>query len=367
MNMNRRSFLIGGSMLTPAVRAAAASGGRIVYTGTYTGPESKGIYMFRFADGTASEPELAGEVQNPSFLAIHPNRKLVYSVGEIQGGTVSAFSVDRASGKLTALNSQPSGGAGPCYVSVDRTGKNVLVANYGGGSVAVLPVDPKDGKLGERTALVEHKGMGPTKRQDKPYAHCIKLSPDNRFALVADLGIDQVLVYRFDPSAGTLQLSAEAKLKPGAGPRHFAFHPKNRMVYVNGEMDSTVTAYAWDNGTLLERGVVSTLPADFKDQNSTAEIVVHPTGKWVYVSNRGHDSIAVFAVERDGKLSPRGHTPTGGQTPRNFVVDPTGKYLLAANQKTGNINTFRIDPGQGTLSAAGSPIRVASPVCLRFL
>ena len=365
--MDRRSLLACGTLLPSLLRAAAGKG-RIVYTGTYTGPESKGIYMFRFADGASSEPELAGAVENPSFLAIHPKRRLLYAVGEVKGGTVTAFSIDPASGKLTQINSQSSGGAGPCYVSVDRTGSYALVANYGGGSVSVLPIDPKDGKLGERTAFVEHKGSSVNpKRQNKAYAHCVKLSPDNRFALVADLGMDQVLVYRFDEKAGTLQLTGEAKLKPGAGPRHFAFHPKNRMVYVIGELDSTITAYAWDNGTLLERSTVGTLPADFKGESTTAEIVVHPSGKFVYGSNRGHDSIAVFAVERDGKLTPRGHTSTGGQTPRNFVLDPDGRYLLAANQRTNNINAFRIDPAAGTLTPVGSPVKIASPVCLRFL
>jgi 6-phosphogluconolactonase len=351
-----------------AATLTGASGDRIMYVGTYTGPKSKGIYAWRFNNGKLTELGCVAETTNPSFLAIHPNGKNLYAVGEGSGGTVSAFAIDPASAKLTSLNSQSSKGSGPCYVSVDGKGQNVLVANYGGGSVAVLPVDPKDGKLKEASAHVEHKGSSvDKKRQSKAYAHCIKLSPDGRYALVSDLGMDQVLVYAFDPAAGTLKLANTAKTEPGAGPRHFAFHPKGRMVYVIGEMNSTITAFAWDNGQLYERQKISTLPADFKGNNSTAEIVAHPNGKWLYGSNRGHDSIARFALDGAGKMTFVDHTLTGGQVPRNFALDPSGNWLIAANQKTDNIFVFSIDKSSGKLTRTGDAVEVGSPVCVRWL
>lgn len=364
MPISRRVFL--GSA---AATLTAASGERIMYVGTYTGPKSKGIYAWRFKDGKLNPIGVVGETTNPSFLAIHPNGKNLYAVGEGKGGTVTAFSIDRSSAKLTQLNSQSTKGSGPCYVSVDKTGRNVLVANYGGGSIAVFPVDPKDGKLHESSAYVEHKGSGADKkRQSKAYAHCIKPSPDNRFAVVSDLGMDEVLVYAFNAAAGTLKLSSEAKLSPGTGPRHFAFHPKGRMVYVIGELNSTVTAFAWDNGQMHERQKISTLPADFKgENNTTAEIVVHPSGKWLYGSNRGHDSIARFALDKSGKMTLVDHTPSGGQIPRNFALDPSGKWLIAAHQKTDNIVVFRIEPGSGKLTRTGDSVEVGSPVCVRWL
>jgi 6-phosphogluconolactonase len=350
MRITRRAFV--GT--AAAASLPAASGERIMYVGTYTGPKSKGIYAWRFRDGKLTEIGLVGETTNPSFLAIHPNGKNLYAVGEGKGGTVTAFSIDPATAKLQQLNAESSKGAGPCYVSVDKTGRNVLVANYGGGSVAVLPVDPKDGRLREASSFVEHKGSSVHK-------------PDNRYVLAADLGMDQVLVYAFDPAAGTLKLTGEGKLAPGAGPRHFAFHPNNRMVYVNGELDSTVTAFAWDNGQLHERQKVSTLPADFKGENTTAEIVVHPNGRWLYTSNRGHDSIARFALDKAGRMTPADHTPSGGQTPRNFAVDPSGDYLVTAHQRTDDIYVFRIEKGSGKMTRTGDAVKVGSPVCIRWL
>lgn len=339
-----------------------------MYIGTYTGPKSKGIYASRFRDGKLAGVDLAAEITNPSFLAVHPNGKNLYAVGEGKGGTVTAFSIDRSSGKLNQLNAESSKGAGPCYVSVDKTGKNVLIANYGGGSIAVLPVDPKDGKVREASAFIEHKGSSVNpKRQSKAFAHCIKLSPDNRYALASDLGMDQVLVYAFDANAGTLKLTSEGKLAPGTGPRHFAFHPNGKMVYVIGELDSTVTAFAWNAGQLYERQKISTLPADFKGDNTTAEIVAHPNGKWLYGSNRGHDSIARFAIDKEGKLKLVDNTPTGGQIPRNFNLDPSGNWLIAANQKTDNIIVLQIEKGSGKLTPTGDAVEVGSPVCIRWL
>jgi 6-phosphogluconolactonase len=349
-----------------------------VYLGTYTGGKSssKGIYVARFHAGTGelSEPELAAEITNPSFLALHPSRPLLYAVGETggpQGGTVSAFAIDRASGRLKLLNQASSRGGGPCHVAVDRTGRYVLVVNYGTGSVAVLAIRD-DGSLGDSTAFVQHSGSSVNpKRQQGPHAHSVNLSPDNRFAIVADLGLDQVLVYRFDASSGSLQPNDPpfARVAPGAGPRHFTFHPSGRFAYVINELASTVTAFNWDarRGVLSEIQTISTLPKDFSGENYTAEVVVHPNGRFLYGSNRGHDSIAVFSIDRQGKLTFIETTPTQGSFPRNFALDPTGRWLLAANQRSDNVVLFRVDPKTGRLSPANRTIRVGSPVCVRFL
>jgi len=348
-----------------------------VYIGTYTGPKSKGIYQLRLdlASGSLSTPELAGETINPSFLAVHPSRRFLYAVGEAWGqaaGSLSAFAIAPDTGKLTLLNTQPTGGAGPCYVSVDKQGTNALVANYGSGSVCVLPIG-KDGRLAEATAVVQHKGSGPNpKRQEGPHAHSINLDPTGRFALAADLGLDKVLVYRFDPAKGTLVPNdpPAASVAPGAGPRHLAFHPNGQFAYVINEMGNTVTAFRWDasRGTLGELQTVPTLPADFRGNSTTAEVQVHPSGRFLYGSNRGHDSIAIFAIDGEaGTLKPLGHQSTQGRNPRNFGIDPTGTYLLAANQNSDSIVVFRIDPQTGSLSPTGVTASVPSPVCVKLL
>lgn len=350
-----------------------------VYFGTYTGAMSKGIYhsTLDLASGQLSPPQLAAEIKSPSFVAIHPNRKFLYAVSEIsdfQGkalGGVSAFSIDAASGNLTLLNQQSSEGAGPCHLVVDAAGKNALVANYGGGSVAVLPID-STGKLSAASASIQHTGSGIDKsRQEKPHAHSINIDAKNRFAFAADLGLDKVLIYRFDADKGTLVANdpPAGVVAPGSGPRHFAFHPSGRFAFVNNEMTSSVTAFKYDaeKGSLTEIHTLSTLPNEVKG-NSTAETVVHPSGKFVYVSNRGHDSIAIFTFdEASGKLTAAGHCLTGGKTPRNFNIDPTGQFLLAANQGTNDVFSFRIDSATGQLTATGSKIEVGSPVCVRFL
>jgi len=349
-----------------------------VYLGTYTTGKSagKGIYVARFDAGAGelSEAELAAEIANPSFLALHPSRPLLYAVGETggpQGGTVSAFAIDRGSGRLNLLNQAPSRGGGPCHVVVDRTGRYVLVVNYGTGSAAALAIRD-DGSLGDSTAFIQHSGSSVNpKRQQGPHAHSVNLSPDNRFAIVADLGLDQVLVYRFDDAAGSLQRNDPpfARVAPGAGPRHFAFHPSGRFAYVINELASTVTAFRWDarRGVLSEIQTISTLPKEFSGENYTAEVVVHPDGRFLYGSNRGHDSIAVFSIDRQGKLTFVETTPTQGSFPRNFALDPTGRWLLAANQRSDNVVLFRVDPKTGRLSPANRTIRVGSPVCVRFL
>jgi 6-phosphogluconolactonase len=345
-----------------------------VYVGTYTRDKvSEGIYTMTFdsATGKLSDPVLAAPATNPSFLTVHPNGKWLYSVTEAAGpdaGTVTAFSIDSATGKLTELNQTKSKGSMPCYVSVDSTGKYVFVANYGSGSIAALPIQP-DGKLGEATGFMQHEGTGPNAaRQKGPHAHSIKQYPKTNFVMAADLGTDKLTAYRFDATKGGFTAIKPAELAPGAGPRHFAFHPKRNVIYVNGEMGSTVTAFGFNpkDGTFTTLGSLTTLPADHQGENNTAETVVHPSGKFVYVSNRGNDSLAVFSVNSDGTLKAVGHVKSGGQIPRNFNIDPTGNYLLAGNQRTNNLLVFKIDPKSGMLTPTGQELKIGAPVCIRF-
>ena len=358
------------------VAQAAAPQAMRVYIGTYTNSaKSKGIYQMRLdlATGALSEPELAGETTNPSFLAIHPTRKFLYAVSEAGGkdAALSAFAVAPETGKLTFLNKQSVRGSGPCYVSVDKTGRAAMAANYGSGSICAMPIG-SDGLLAEATAFIQHAGSGPNAgRQKGPHAHCIDLSPDNRFALVCDLGLDKIFVYRLDAAKATLTPNdpPSASVAPGAGPRHVAFHPSGKFVYVINEMASTVTAFTYDaaRGAMTEFQTVPALPAEFDGRSSTAEIEVHPSGKFLYGSNRGHDSIAIFAVADDGKLKPLGHQSTLGKTPRGFGIDPTGAWLVAGNQGSDNVVVFKIDAATGLLKPAGATASVGAPVCVKFM
>lgn len=365
------------SLLVLAVTACLPAAARdlFVYIGSYTGENSKGIYAFRLNPDTGKLAPigLVAETPNPSFLAIHPNRRFLYSVSEAQGGTVNAFAIDDTTGKLTFLNQASTRGAGPCHVNLDKTGQSLVVANYGGGSVASFPVG-KDGRLGEAASFIQHTGSGADpKRQQGPHAHSVNISSNNRFAIVADLGLDQVLVYRLDPVKATLAANNPpfTKVKPGAGPRHFTFHPSNRFAYVINEMQSTVTAFTWDQngGILKEIQTVSTLPNDYTGTgNSTAEVVAHPSGRFLYGSNRGHNSIAVFSIDpAKGTLTLVENAPTQGSTPRNFAIDPTGTWLLAANQRSDNVVVFRIDQATGRLTPTGQSVEAGSPVCIRFV
>ena len=378
------AILLGHS--TKPVRADDASktlaGTCLVFVGTYTGPKSQGIHAYRLdlASGQCTPLGLAAAVKSPSFLAVHPNRKFLYSVNEIDdfekkpAGGVSAFAVDKETGKLQFLNHQSSQGAGPCHLVVDKSGRTVLVANYGGGSVAALPIGP-DGKLSPATSFIQHVGSSANPaRQKEPHAHSINVDLGNRFAVAADLGLDKVLVYRLDPAASKLAANdpPSTTVKPGSGPRHFAFHTSGKFAYVINEILCTVTAFAYDGqrGQLTERQTISTLPAgvDLKPEYSTAEVQVHPSGKFVYGSNRGHDSITVFAVDQaDGTLRPIENKSTGGKTPRGFGIDPTGHFLLAGNQDSHTITVFRIDQEIGKLTATGKPLEVGSPVCVKFV
>ena len=386
--MNRREFsirLAGGfaaAPFLPASRLVAAETPDVMwaYIGTYTRQKSKGIYALQFnmKTGEVVSRRLAAETESPSFLAIHQNNRFLYAVNEVgsfkgaSGGGVSAFSIDRQMGRLTALNDQWSGGGGPCHLVVDKTGKHVLVANYGGGSVSVLPIR-SDGSLGKATAFVQHEGSSVNpRRQQGPHAHSINLDPDNRFAAVADLGMDKVMIYKFDAVAGSLTPAKPAfvKARPGGGPRHFAFHPNGRFAYTNLGLFSSVTAFARGrgDGSLKEIQTISTLPEDHKGGNSTAEVQVHPSGRFLYCSNRGHNSIAVFSIdENSGSLNTIQRVSSGGEVPRNFGIDPTGRFLLAANQKTDNVAVFRIDGKTGRLQATGQSIETPTPVCVKFL
>lgn len=344
------------------------------YVGTYTRGKSKGIYAWRFnpASGKLTSIGLAAETSNPSFLAVHPNHRFLYAVNETAKGTVSAFSIDAASGKLTALNSAPTRGDGPCHLAVDHSGKFLFAANYGSGSTIVLPIN-SDGSLGEATAFVQHAGSSVNKqRQNGPHAHCVTQSPDGHFLLVEDLGLDEVLVYRFDAAKGTLTPNDPpfAKLPPGTGPRHLAFSPNGRFAYVVGEMFSNVTAFHYNaaRGALDSFQTISMLPDDFKGNNSGAEIVVHPSGKFVYGSNRGDNSVAVFAIDPSkGTLTARDRVSTNGKTPRSIAIDPTGGYLFAAHQDSDSIVVFRIDQKTGVPKATGEVLEAGAPVCVIFV
>jgi 6-phosphogluconolactonase len=352
-----------------------------VYVGTYTaGTKSKGIYRLDLdlASGQLTPPAVAGAAGNPSFLAIHPSGRFLYAVNESntfmpkKTGAVTAFAIDPKSGDLTFLNHRTSGGASPCHLVVDKAGKHVLAANYTGGSVCVMPIRD-DGRLGETTHVVQHQGSSVNKnRQEGPHAHSINLDAANRFAFAADLGLDKVLVYRFDSTKGTLTPNEPpaVDLAPGAGPRHFAFHPDGRHAYVINELDSTITTMSYDpeRGVLKTLQTVSTLPKDFKGNTSTAEVQVHPSGKFVYGSNRGQDSIAIFTVaEKTGELTAAGHQGEGVKVPRNFSIDPTGGYLLVANQGAGTVLVFRIDRNTGALTPTGGRAEIPAPVCIRMM
>jgi len=363
---------------TPDKKSAASQ--YLAFIGTYTNKtESKGIYSFRFdsATGQLTSIGLAAPTQDPSFLTVSANEKYLYAVNELStfegksSGAVTSYSLDRKAGQLTQLNQVPSGGADPCYVSLDRSGKYLLVANYTGGSVATFPVAP-DGRLAPASAFIQHTGSGPNKeRQEGPHAHYIAASSDNRFVFVVDLGLDEVVIYRFDSATGALTPSDPpfAKLDPGAGPRHLAFSPNGKFAYVLSEVKATVTAFAFNSKTaeFTTLQTLSTLPKDFTAPNDTAEIVVHPSGEFLYASNRGRDSIAVFAIDSaKGTLTPAGDFPTQGKTPRNFALDPTGNFLLAANQESNNIVVFRINRYTGALTSVGQPAPVPAPVDIVF-
>lgn len=344
-----------------------------VYVGSYTEPpmgraEGIGVYRFDPDTGALTQAQTVTGVANPSFLALHPSGRFLYAANELDPGGVSAFARDPDSGSLTLLNREESHGAHPCHVSVttDASGGYILTANYSSGSIAALPVG-SDGRLQPTSSVVQHTGSSVNpKRQEGPHAHMVAPSPDGRFVLATDLGTDRIEIYRFED--GRLTSHGGAAAEPGAGPRHFAFSPDGAAVYVINELASTMTVYAYDagRGTLDRRQTVSSLPEGFDGQSTCAHIAVSPDGRFVYGSNRGHDSIAIWAVADDGDVSLIANEPTRGTEPRNFALDPSGDWLLAANQKSDTIVPFRRDTQTGMLTQAGPVTESPTPVAIVF-
>jgi 6-phosphogluconolactonase len=352
----------------------------LVYVGTYTSRGAEGIYAYRYdtTTGTLSALGVTTGIANPTFLALHPDGTHLYAVNEVAelegrpGGALSAYQVDASTGALTALNRQSTVGSGPCHVAVDHSGRYALVANYGSGSVAMLPIQ-EDGSLKEASDFHQHAGSGPhPRRQQGPHAHSVTISADNRYAFVADLGMDKIVVYKLDLERGKLIPNDEpwALTYAGAGPRHFAFHPNSAYAYMINELGSSVTVFAYDAvlGTLHELQTLSSLPEGFEGHNTCADIHLSQSGEFLYGSNRGHDSIAIFAVDPGaGTLTAIGHQSTLGKTPRNFGLSPDGRFLLAANQDSNDIFCFRVDAESGQLSPTGHKTEVPAPVCIKWL
>lgn len=356
--------------LTPTVHAEDW----LAYIGTYTSGASKGIYVARYATetGTLTPIGLAAPSVSPSFLAVHPSGRTLYAVNESRryngltnSGSVSAFSIDRSTGALTLLNVVPSRGADPCHLSPDRTGRWLFVANYSGGSVAVFPIRD-DGSLGEASQLVQFTGSTKADpvRQEGPHAHSVDISPDNQTLYVSDLGNDRIVTFAFDATTGTLRQRAHTMLEPGTGPRHLAFSRDRRYLYSLGELTATITTFT---AAMEEIQTISTLPKDYAGPKSGAEIAVDPSGRFLYASNRGHNSIAIFMIDAEqGRLTPTGHVATGGKTPRFFAIDPAGAHLIAANQDSQNLTVFAVDPDTGRLTHQSS-LEVFEPVSLVFV
>jgi 6-phosphogluconolactonase len=373
--MHRRELLKGAAAVGLAIvgaRARAAVAGRLVYIGTYTGGPSKGIYAFRFDEGSGALMPLglAAETANPSFLTSAGNTRL-FAVNELDSfegqpsGSVTSFAIDAATGKLTSIDVQATRGKGACHLALDRSGRFLAVANYGGGNFALFPVD-RNGRLQPAVTVVAGDGPPTATR----LGHMVGFDARNRFLVTADKGLDRLLVFRFDAARGALTPAAQpsAALPAGSGPRHFAFHPNGRWLFAISEQAATVTTFLWDaaSGRLTAAGSVPTRPADVTT-GTTAEIAVHPNGRFVYGSNRGHDSIAAFAVGAGGALRLVEYQPTRGQTPRNFAIDPTGRWLIAANQRSNTLAVFAVDQQSGTLAPVGPLVDVGSPVCVLFV
>ena len=383
-NFSRRQFVkAGGIGLIGAAAFRATAWSRqqrefTLYVGTYTSGKSEGIYGYHMDRVTGKLTRFNSfKSINPSFLAIDRSKRYLYAVNEVgeylgkPSGGVRAFAIDSESGNLRLLNEQASLGADPCHLTIDRKKKALLVANYTGGNVSVLSVR-SDGTLGPSTDIENHEGSGVKEQQKGPHAHCIILDRLERYALAADLGIDKVMLYRFNPMTGKLEPGAQpwAQLKAGAGPRHLTIHPNGKWTYVINELDSTMTALQYNErtGALSEIETVSTLPAGFSGASYCADLHVSPSGKFLYGSNRGHNSIVVFEIHPGtGKLKLIHHVSTEGNWPRNFTIDPTGKFLLVANQRTDTVVTFSIDPLSGELKPTGHVEEIPVPVCLKFL
>ena len=382
--VSRRQFMKAGGigvfgLLAARANAWASQGSELtLYVGTYTSGKSEGIYVYRMDRTTGALTRFSStKSANPSFLTIDRSKRYLYAVNEVgdyagkPSGGVSAFAIDPQNGNLRLLNEQATQGADPCYVSIDSKKRSLLVANYTGGSVAVLPVRT-DGTLGMATDINQHEGSGPKEQQKGPHAHCVILDRNERYALASDLGTDKVMIYQFDRATGKLKAAKQpfAELPAGAGPRHLAFHPNGKYLYVINELDSTMASFKYNelNGTLTLIETVSTLPGDFTGVSYCADVHVSASGRFLYGSNRGHNSIVVFEVDpQTGKLKLVEHVSTAGDWPRNFTIDPSGRFLLVANQRSENVVIFNIDEGTGRLTPTGQNYQIPSPVCLRFL
>lgn len=370
-NYSRRSFLKMSGIGLAGTTLNFSYNELTLYVGTYTSGKSEGIYIYRM-DQTTGQLKAAGSIrsENPSFLTIDPAKRFLYAVNETPTGAVSAFCIDSKTYQLTPLNQQSSQGADPCHLMVEPRGRNLLLANYTSGTVSVLPIQ-HDGSLGTASDVEQHEGSGPREQQKSAHAHCVKLDRANRFAFAADLGADKVMIYGFDPLTGKLEPAQQpsATLHPGAGPRHLTFHPNGKYLYVINELDSSLTTFRYDaaKGTLTAFETVSTLPRDFTGTSYCADIHVSKSGRFLYGSNRGHNSIVVFAIDpRTARLSLVEHVSTEGNWPRNFTIDPAGRFLLVANQRSDNVVVFRIDAQTGRLTPAGQNTEIPTPVCLQF-
>ena len=385
MPLSRRFFVIMLAVITwPTypMNAKLEGGKAIVYVGTFKRESSKGIYAWRLDmnSGKMDPLGLVADTMRPVFIALHPNRRFLYAVSRPTAvdrtnmGVVLAYAIDPTTARLTLLNSFSTRGIDPAYVVVDRTGQNLLVANFGSnagnGCVAVFPVK-KDGSLAEASEFIEYSGTGVhPQRQQGPHSHAINVSPDNRFAFVADLGLDKIFIYRFDAEKGRLTPNSPSytTLPPGAGPRQFVFHPNGKFLYVVSEIQSTVTTFTYSAGSLRELQIVSTLPPGYNGANSAATLQVHPNGRFLYASNRGADDIAVYSIDpQAGTLTLVESVPTQGRTPGSFAIDSSGSWLVAANQSSDSVVLFRIDQQTGRLTATGQRFEVGTPSCVRFL
>jgi len=352
----------------------------LVFVGTYTNSGSEGIYSFNFypTTGELSPVGLAAKSDNPSFITIDQQGKFLYSVNELDksnnepGGAVSAFSVNRKSGKLDFIHQVSSLGTWPCHLSLDKTGRFLMVANYGSGNYAVFPIG-QDGKPGKHSAFVQNEGSGANpERQTGPHAHFIQVTNDNKFVLAADLGTDKIMIHQFDETNGTLGAADPGfvQSEPGAGPRHFVFSPSGNLLYVLNELTSTISVFDFkpNTGAFISKQTISMLPDHFTGNNSGAEILVDAKGRFLYASNRGDNSIVQFSIDPgNGSLTPVAWVPCGGKTPRNFEIDPTDKWLFVANQDSDNIIIFRIDQESGKLVQMSDSLKINAPVCIRFL
>jgi len=354
----------------------------IVYVGTFKREPSKGIYAWKFdaATGTTDSLGLVADTMRPTFVALHPTRQFLYAVSRPTAtdrqniGVVLAYAIDSKTAKLTLLNSLPTRGIDPAYASVDLSGRNLMVANFGSnrgqGCVSVFPIK-QNGSLADVSDVVNYSGSSVhPQRQTGPHSHAINVSPDNRFVLVADLGLDKIFLYRFDPKTGKLTPNDPpfASLQPGSGPRHFVFHPNGKFLYVVNELNSTLTIFNWSNATLKEVQSISTLPKDFTGTNSAATLQVHPNGKFLYASNRGADNIASFSIDaKAGTLDPIEFVSAQGKTPGSFSIDPSGSWMIVANQASDSLVLFRVDGKTGKLLNTGQSVDVGTPSCVRFL